>query len=98
MTLGLNHTRAGWAGRALDTYRRQVGDNDDATLIVDLITDLGHLARQRKLDFVHQAARALSVWDYECASPDGIDPGPHVSITIAGRRPKYAWRERGGRP
>jgi hypothetical protein len=93
--LALNHKRANWGRRALDAFRRQVGGDDDGTLILDLITDLGHLARQRQLHFVALVARAVSVWLAEVKAPEGVDPGPQVSIRVERRRPVYAYRRRG---
>ena len=69
MTHPTNEKRAAWARLALDTFRNQVGEDDDATLILDLITDLGHLARARGIDFVALVARAVSVWAYERKHP-----------------------------
>ncbi len=89
-----NEQRAGWAQMALNTFRHQVGNDDDATLILDLITDLGHLARRRDLDFVGITARAVSVWSYERRHPGGVGASPQVTITINGRKPKLAWSAR----
>jgi len=96
MTHPTNEKRAAWARLALDTFRYQVGDDDDRTLILDLIADLGHLARARGIDFVALVAEAVSVWVYERKHPDGTGASPQVAITIAGQRPKYAWRGEGG--
>jgi hypothetical protein len=62
MSLCLNRERARSAGKALDRYHQAAGDDRARTLILDLIADLGHLARVSKLDFVRIAAQALSVW------------------------------------
>jgi hypothetical protein len=99
MRFTLNQKRAGWAQSALDRFRQQVGDDDEASLILDLITDLGHLAQRHQLDFLRLPARAISVWTAEAREPDGIDPGPQVSISVPGRRPVYANapRKTGGR-
>jgi len=96
MTHPTNDQRAGWARMALNTFRYQVGEDDDRTLILDLITDLGHLAHRRRIDFVSLVARAVSVWAYECKDPDGIGASPQVTVSIAGHRPKRAWRGEGG--
>jgi len=94
MTHPTNEKRAAWARLALDTFRSQVGDDDDRTLILDLITDLGHLAQSRRIDFVKLVARAVSVWAYERKHPDGVGASPQAAIAIAGRQPKYAWRRK----
>jgi len=96
MTHPSNDQRAGWARMALNTFRYQVGEDDDRTLILDLITDLGHLAHRRRIDFVSLVAEAVSVWAYERKHPDGTGASPQVTLTIQGRRPRYAWGERGG--
>ena len=94
-----NEQRAGWAQVALDAFRQRVGRDDDATSILDLISDLGHLARTRELDFVAIAARAVSVWAYERRYPNGMGASPQVAITVGNRKPKHAWsaKDMGGR-
>lgn len=96
MTHPSNDQRAGWARMALNTFRTQAGNDDDATLILDLITDLGHLADMRRIEFPSLVARAVSVWAYERRHPDGAGASPQVTLTIQGRRPRYAWGEKGG--
>ena len=94
MTHPSNDQRAQWAQTALNTFRYQVGEDDDATLILDLITDLGHLASKHRMDFLGLAAQAISVWAYERKHPDGAGESPQVTITIAGQGPKRAWRRK----
>jgi len=94
MTHPTNDQRAACAQMALNTFRTQVGEDDDATLILDLTTDLGHLACMRRIDFVALVAKAVSVWAYERKHPDGLGASPQVAITVAGRRPTYAWRRK----
>lgn len=91
MSTPTNLDRASFAETALQAFRHKVGDDDDATLILDLITDLGHLAKIRELDFVAITARAVSVWAYERRHPDGMGASPQVAITVGGRKPKLAW-------
>lgn len=93
-----NQRRAGWATMALDTFRDQVGEDDDRTLILDLVANLGHLAARRRLDFLQIVAQAVSAWAYERKSLDGAGPSPEVTISIEGHRPKYAWRRKAGAP
>ena len=87
-----NRQRVGWAASALAAFRVEVGDDDNATLIQDLIADLGHLANSENLNFPRIAARGISTWAYERREPNGDDPNPQVSIIIAGRRlATHAW-------
>ena len=99
MSTPTNARRASWAASALQTFRQEVGNDDDRTLILDLITDLGHLAKIHGLDFVAIVARAVSVWAYERRNPDGMGMSPQVTITVADRKPKLAWsaKDMGGR-
>jgi hypothetical protein len=97
MTDPTNHQRADWAASALVSFQYycwQRGE-DDRTLITDLVTDLGHLATERKIDFVEIAAQALSHWAYERKHPNGLGPMPQVCITVEARPPKFAWPARG---
>ena len=92
MTRPTNHRRAQLAATALKAFAEETGGGggDEQTLMLDLITDLGHLAASRKLDFVRMAAKAVSVWFHEHKNAKGF-PSPQVTVTIAGRRPKCAW-------
>ena len=84
--------RAGWAAKAIAAFRAKVGDDDTATLIQDLIADLGHLASSENLNFPRIAARGISTWAYERREPNGDGPNPQVRIIIAGRRlATHAW-------
>jgi hypothetical protein len=96
MSQHLNLLRARSAAAALEAFRKYDGHDDDRTSILDLITDLGHLARHYKIDFVQLVAHAVSVWAYECRDPDGAGASPQVTVTIAGRRPKCAWHRKDG--
>jgi hypothetical protein len=91
MSASTNLQRASWAATALQAFRHEVGNDDDATLILDLITDLGQLAKTQQMDFVAITARAVSVWAYERRHPDGMGASPQLSITLDGRKPKLAW-------
>jgi hypothetical protein len=92
MSIQHNADRATWAEAALRTFCCEVGVDDECDAVHDLIADLGHYCSQHKLDFVSITARALSVWANECQQPDGTGASPQVTVTIAGRRPKLAWR------
>ncbi len=101
MTDPTNHHRADWAASALVSFQYycwQQGE-DDETLITDLIIDLGHLARERRFDFLKIVARAVSHWAYERKHPNGLGPTPQVWLTIEGRTATRAWpsEKRGGR-
>jgi len=90
MTHSTNEQRGRLAATALKAIARKAPWCDEQMLILDLITDLGHLAASRKYDFVRMAAKAVSVWFHEHKKVHGR-PSPQVTITIAGRRPKCAW-------
>jgi len=96
MSKALIKQRVRSASTALNAFRHQVGEDDERTLMLDLIADLGHLAARRRLDFLQIAAQAVSAWAYERKSADGAGPSPQVTITVEGRRPKYAWPKKGG--
>lgn len=84
------------ASIALDAFRHQAGEDDERTLMLDLIADLGHLAARRRLDFVQIVAQAVSAWAYERKHADGAGPSPQVAIAVEGQRPRYAWRNKAG--
>jgi hypothetical protein len=90
MSIPSNFQRAHWAAVALEAFREQVGRDDEATSAQDLICDLGHYCRLRDLDFLRIAARGISMWCAESDDPDGfrLDPGPDVSIAVAGGTPR----------
>ena len=91
MSRAIIEQRVRSASMALDTFRHQAGEDDERTLMLDLIADLGHLAASRRLDFLKIVAQAVSAWAYERKHSDGADPSPQVTITIEGRKPKRAW-------
>jgi len=98
MTHPTNDERASYAATALNAFRDRIGYDDEDTSMLDLITDLGHLARSYELDFLRIVAKAVSTWAYERKHPDGAGPSPQVTITIEGRKPTLAWsaRDMGG--
>jgi hypothetical protein len=96
MSQHFNPLRARSAAAALEAFRKYDGHDDDRSSILDLITDLGHLACQCDLDFVQLVAQAVSVWAYERRHPDGAGASPQVTVTIAGRRPRCAWTRKDG--
>jgi len=91
MSRPTNRQRAAYAVAALKAFRHQTGDDDERTLILDLIADLGHRAARRRLDFLRIVAQAVSAWMYERSDPDGAGPSPQVTITIEARKPTLAW-------
>ena len=59
MSQTVNERRAGDAAVALEAFRDHVATDDERTSMLDLITDLGHLARRCDLDFVQLVAQAV---------------------------------------
>ena len=90
MTHPTNVQRRRLAATALKAIAKQAPWCDEQMLMLYLITDLGHLATSRKLDFVRMVGKAISVWFHEYKNSRGR-PSPQVTVTIAGRRPKCAW-------
>jgi hypothetical protein len=86
--------RAGYARLALETFERQVGRGDRTTLILDLITDLGHLASKHRIEFLGLVSQAIGIWAYEHMHPDGGGETPRVTISIDGWRPKCPRRRK----
>lgn len=70
-------------------FSRTAGDEDFATNLADLITDLGHYARQQNIDFLAVLHRAVANLHNEQSHPDGDGPPILVSIHISNqpRRP-----------
>jgi hypothetical protein len=78
-----NRNRAGWAAVAVTAFRHETGiTDDDETAILDLISDLGHLADKLNIDFIALVSRALSYWRLEQKFPNSIEAGPSVHIVI----------------
>jgi len=96
MSRNPNSGRTQLGATALRAFRDEAGGDDEQTLMLDLIADLGHLAVTRRFDFARMIAKAVSVWAYERKHPDGIGASPQVIVSIAGHRPKRAWRGEGG--
>jgi len=86
--------RADYARAALEAFERQVGRGDRYTLILDLITDLGHLASKHRIEFLGLISQAIGIWAYERMHPDGDGEMPRVTISIDGYRPKHARRRK----
>lgn len=87
MSRALNTQRAGWAASGLTVYQRTTGETDFETAIVDLIADLGHLAKKHKLDFIEVLRRAIGAWAYEVRDPKELGKRPSVNIRIGALRP-----------
>jgi hypothetical protein len=86
MSLAINTQRAGWAAAGLTAFQRTVGETDYETAMVDLIADLGHLAKKRKLDYIAILRRGIRAWAYEERDPNELGASPSVSIRISSIR------------
>lgn len=82
MSLTINTRRASWAAAGLAAFQRSVGETDTETAIVDLIADLGHLAKQYKLDYIALLRRGIRSWAHEERDPNEHGMSPSVSIRI----------------
>lgn len=71
-----DHARKAVAGWAIDK-EQSIG-----LLISELLTDIGHLCDQEKLDFVERVQKALRVWSVERIDPNSVAEGPVVEIYI----------------
>ena len=83
MSRAFNAQRAGWAAAALTLYQRTLGECDIETAMVDLIADLGHLAKKHKLGYIAILKRGIRAWAYEERDPYERGPSPSVGIRIA---------------
>ena len=88
MSRALNTQRAGWAAVGLTVFQRTIGESDIETAIVDLIADLGHLAKKHKLDYIEILRRGIRAWAFEERDPNEFGTSPSVSIRIGSIR-KY---------
>lgn len=89
MSRTINTQRAGRAAAALTAFQRTVGESDIETAMVDLIADLGHLAKKRKLEYLAILHRGIRAWAYEERDPDERDASPSVVIRISpARKPR----------
>ncbi len=52
MSRALNSERAGWAAAGLTVFQQTTGEADIETAMVDLVADLGHLAKKYKLNYI----------------------------------------------
>jgi hypothetical protein len=82
MSRAINTQRAGWAAAALTVFQRTINECDIETAIVDLIADLGHLAKKHKLDYIAILKRGIRAWAYEERDPLGLGVLPKVGIRI----------------
>ena len=75
-----------WAADAVEAYQQRCG-TDDKCAIADMISDLGHLAEERDLDFLAEVQRGIGHWYTEHHSRDRHHLGPDaaVEITITAR-------------
>ncbi len=88
MSRALNTQRAGWAASGLTVFQRTIGELDNETAIVDLIADLGHLAKKHNLDYMEILRRGIRAWAYEERDPNELGTLPSVSIRIGLIRPR----------
>lgn len=90
MSRTINTQRAGWAATALTVFQRTVGECDVETAMVDLIADLGHLAKKHKLGYSAILKRGIRAWAYEERDPCELGASPSVSIRVSpiGKRPR----------
>lgn len=99
MSRAINTQRAGWAAAALTAFQRTVGESDIETAMVDLIADLGHLARTHRLGYVEILRRGIRAWAYEEHDPNERNASPSVAIRITPalkRRPHRNRTSKGG--
>lgn len=82
MSRAVNTERACWANVVLTTFQRIVNEPDYETALIDLIADLGHLAKKRKLDYLAILHRGIRAWAYEERDPDEQRASPSVAIRI----------------
>lgn len=94
MSRVINKQRAGWAAEGLAAYQSTINEWDCATAIVDLIADLGHLAKLHKLDYLAILRRGIRAWAYEEREPNDLGQSPPVSIRIGTTRPKQRTAQR----
>lgn len=76
----LTEQRIAIAGTLFADFARQSCEDDRATNLADLITDLGHWATAHGIDYVAVLRRAFANWYSEHHHPDG--DGPPVTVTI----------------
>lgn len=86
MSRAINTERACWANVALVAFQGAINKPDCETALVDLIADLGHLAKKRKLDFLAILRRGIRAWAYEEWDPDEQGAPPLVAICITPAR------------
>ena len=83
--LTANLDRAKWAAAALQAFADEVASGDTAdvaTLLGDLLCDLGHFADSKGLDYQAIVAKSLGTWKAEVADPLGVSDPPYVQIRI----------------
>ena len=87
MSRSVNTQRAAWAAAGLTVFQQTTSEFDVETAIVNLIADLGHLAKKHKLDYIEILRRGIRAWAYEEQDPDELGTSPWVSIRIGLLRP-----------
>jgi hypothetical protein len=70
-----------WAAEAIAVYQRHCRTGDEHA-IADLICDLGHLAEERRFDFISEVRRGIGHWYAELHAEDGNHLGPDASVEI----------------
>ena len=85
MTSGTNKRRAERAGNAVAAYSNTTAADETAHWVQDLVCDLGHLCDSEGLDFQQIVVTAVGWWHAERFDPDGLHPGPYVTLSIDGK-------------
>jgi hypothetical protein len=70
-----------WAVEAIAVFQRH-RQADDEHAIADLNCDLGHLAEERRLDFLKEVPRDIWQWHAEHQSHDRADFGSDTTVGI----------------
>ena len=99
-----NEDRADWALTALNAFAAETGqtadigggDDDIASVIGDLLCDLGHLCDRHGIDFHSKVVNAVATHASEKlpGMEDHLGPEPAVTLEIGWREGEaYAWTQ-----
>jgi hypothetical protein len=69
------------AAEALEVFQHRCGTIEEHA-IADLICDLGHLAEERKVDFLCELKRGVGNWFSEHHTHEGDNLGPDAIVEI----------------
>jgi hypothetical protein len=87
------------ADAARAAFSQRLTENEDlATCIQDLLTDLGHLCDVEKLSFTDILKKALRHWAIERIDPNSLAAGPTVEILIGTEGLPEKPKKRPGKP